>query len=300
MAWILGRIQTNGPEDYAAVHAVQAGFRLTPLSAFGAPFTPPMGSVDPEVDITTAPVEKVKASSATGYFEQLARLLGSNPPPPEDAPVLARLATIGLLPGEPFDPSKLEPSVAAALEGSIKAALASLDRTRKESAIVVNGWGSLGASLGRFGTDYVARALIAWIAFGANLPADAVYPTAFTDSVGEPLHGANRYVLRFEKGLTPPVRAFWSVTLYDADSFFADNSIHRFAISSWMPLKKGQDGAIEIYVQHDSPGDELVSNWLPAPEAKFNLTLRMYWPREEPPSLLDGSWSPPPVTRQPA
>jgi hypothetical protein len=298
MVWILGRTQTNGPDDYAAVHAVQAGYRLTPLSAFGSPYTAPHGTVDPGIDGETPPVERVKAMTTARYFDMLARLLESNPPAAPDAPVLAKLATIGIVPGKPFDPSRLEPSVAAAIEGSVPAALERLQRGRKALGKMSNGWGSLGTSLGDFGTDYEARAIVALIGFGANLPADAIYPTAYVDSEGHPLHGANRYVLRFDKGRVPPVRAFWSVTLYDSDSFFADNPLHRFAISSWMPLKVGSDGSVDVYVQHESPGKDDEANWLPAPEGSFNLTMRMYWPSESPPSILDGSWAPPAPKRR--
>jgi hypothetical protein len=297
LVWILGRTQTNGPDDYAAVHAVQAGFRLTPLSAFGSPYIAPDGTDNPGIDGETPPVEKVKAMTAARYFAVLARLLESNPPAAADAPVLAKLATLGIVPGEPFDPSRLEPSVAAAIEGSVPAALEKLQRGRKALGKMSNGWGSLGTSLGDFGTDYESRAIVALIGFGANLPADAIYPTAYVDSEGHPLHGANRYVLHFDKGLLPPVRAFWSVTLYDPESFFADNPIHRFAISSWMPLNVGSDGSIDVYLQHESPGKDNEANWLPAPEGSFNLTMRMYWPNEKPPSILDGSWAPPALKR---
>jgi len=92
-------------------------------------------------------------------------------------------------------------------------------------------------------------------------------PSAFVDSEGNPLDGANRYVIRFDKDATPPEQAFWSITLYDANSFFVANSINRYAVSSWMPLRKNADGSVEIYVQSGSPGKDLESNWLPAPSS---------------------------------
>ncbi len=104
-------------------------------------------------------------------------------------------------------------------------------------------------------------------------------------------------MLHFDKGETPPVNAFWSVTMYGSDSFFVDNPINRYAISSWMPLKYGADGSLDLYVQHDSPGVDKEANWLPSPEADFNVTLRMYWPKDKGPSILDGSWSPPALKR---
>jgi hypothetical protein len=154
-------------------------------------------------------------------------------------------------------------------------------------------------NIGAFGTDYDTRAYIALIALGANLPQDALYPTTFTDGDGKPLNGDNRYVLHFDKDLTPPVRAFWSLTMYDPQSYFVDNPINRYAISSWMPLKENEDGSLDIYIQHGSPGADKEANWLPAPPGGFNITLRMYWPKDLPPSILDGSWKPPAVKQIP-
>jgi hypothetical protein len=297
MAWILGRTQTNGPADYAAVHGVQDGYTLMPLSERGKPYTAPAGSFDPTVDMKTPPIEQLRRMTATRFFNALARLLETNPPPAAEAAILEKLAKIGVRPGHAFNPAALDPEVAKGLEQSVPAAFAKLEEARKRAGTPVNGWHIPPRSLGNFGTDYGTRALIAWIAFGANLPADAVYPTTYVDSANKPLSGANRYTLHFEKGMTPPVNAFWSVTMYDSQSFFVDNPINRYAISSWMPLNRNSDGSIDLYIQHDSPGKPREANWLPAPEGNFNVTLRMYWPKDESPSINDGSWVPPAVTQ---
>jgi hypothetical protein len=186
------------------------------------------------------------------------------------------------------------------LSGSVALALQKLQTAvaqmgAKDSSQSENGWRVPPMAVGNFGTNYQLRAVITLIALGANLPADAVYPTTFVDGDGKPLNGSNRYTLHFAKGETPPVNAFWSVTLYGPDSFFVVNSIDRQAISSWMPLQHGRDGSLDIYIQKDSPGQERESNWLPAPDGDFNLTLRMYWPKDKQPSILDGSWIPPAV-----
>ena len=297
LAWILGRTQTNGPEDYAAVHAIQDGYTLVPLSQYGKPYAPPAGSFDASVDMKTPPVEQVRHMSSAQFFGALARLLKDNPPTASEAPIVQRLARIGIVPGRPFDPDRLDPAMAKALEPAVQLAMARLQEVQKGAGKPVNGWRIPPSNLGNYGTDYGTRAVIALIAFGANLPADAVYPTAYVDADGHALNGANRYVLHFDAGQTPPVKAFWSVTMYDADSFFVDNPINRYALSSWMPLQKNADGSIDLRIQHDSPGATLESNWLPAPTGVFNLTLRMYWPNEVAPSITDGSWQPPPVKR---
>ena len=297
--WVLGRTQTNGPKDYPAVHSIQDGYKLAPLSAFGKSYTPPPGTVNQNVDMKAAPVDTLQKMTSANFFDALAQLLKSNPPPASDAPILAKLATIGVVPGEKFDPSKLDPGVAKGLDKSLSVALEKLQERAKDSGTPVNGWQIPPSILGKFGTEYGIRGIVALVGLGANLPADAVYPTTYVDAEGKALNGANRYTLHFDKGLTPPVNAFWSVTMYDAQSFFVDNAINRYAIGSWMPLKRNSDCSIDLYLQQDSPGKDKAANWLPAPAGEFNVTLRMYWPNDKNPSIIDGSWKPPAVTRVP-
>lgn len=295
MVWIIGRTQTNGPADYPAVHKIQSGYKLTPLSAFGKPYTPPEGKVDPDIDTKTPPVQKAQGMSAEAFFTRMSALLKSNPPPASEAPILEKLKAIGVVPGEKFELSKLDPAMAKGLEQSVKVAFEKLLAASKETGAPVNGWRVPPMILGNFGSDYGARAVVALIGLGANLPQDAVYPSAVVDGEGKPLDGANKYVIHFDKGALPPVNAFWSLTMYNPESFFVANPINRYAISSWMPLKKNKDGSLDLYVQHDSPGKDKEANWLPASDKDFNVTLRMYWPVEKAPSIIDGSWKPPAV-----
>jgi len=292
--WIIGRTQTNGPKDYAAVNALQKQYQLTPLSAFGKPYTPPPGIVNPAVDMKTAPADKVATIDAATFFTTLARLMAANPPPAADAPALARLATIGVIPGQDFDPGKLDPAVAKGLETSVQIALEQLQAAAKTTGKPVNGWNVPPMNVGEFGTDYGLRAVVALIGLGANLPADAIYPNAFVDGDGKPLSGAHRYVVHFDKGQTPPANAFWSMTMYDAQSFMVENPIHRYDIAGWMPLTYNQDGSLDVYVQKDAPGKDKEANWLPAAAGDFSITMRVYWPK---PAMLDGSWTPPGVKR---
>lgn len=291
--WITGRTQANGPKDYAAVHAIQKGYTLTPLSAWGKPYTPPPGEVKPDVDMT-APIDQVKKMDSIAYFTKLAALLKLNPPPAADAPALALLAKIGIVPGQDFDPAKLDPAVRKGLEPTLKIALEKLTEASKHAGKPVNGWYVPPMNVGDFGTDYSLRAVVALIGLGANIAADAIYPNAFTDGEGKPLNGANRYVVHFDKGQTPPANAFWSLTMYDAQSFFVENPLKRYNIAGWMPLKTNKDGSLDVIVQKDSPGKGKEANWLPAPEGDFSITMRVYWPK---PEMLDGAWTPPPVTK---
>ena len=149
-------------------------------------------------------------------------------------------------------------------------------------------------TMGVYGNYYLKRAIIAQLGLGANLPEDAIYPLNLADETGKPLDGESKYTIHFEKDGTPPVNAFWSLTLYDSDGFQVANSLNRFAVSSWMPFKYNSDGSLDLYFQNESPGKDREANWLPAPKAAFNLTMRLYGPKSE---VLTGKWSPPPVTK---
>jgi hypothetical protein len=289
-AIIAGRTQANGPADYAVVNALQKQYKLTPLSAFGKPYTPPKGTVDPNIDMKTPPVDQVGRMSGAVFFNRLAQLMTSNPPPATDASVLAQLAKIGIVPGKDFDMSKLDPAVARGLEKSVQSAMAKLQAAAKETGKPVNGWNIPPMNVANFGTDYGLRAVVALVGLGVNIAQDAIYPSAFVDSDGKPLSGANRYILHFDKGQLPPANAFWSVTMYNAQSFFVNNPINRYNVAGWMPLKYEPDSSLDIYIQRDSPSKDKESNWLPAAQGEFNVTMRIYWPKE---SMLDGSWKPP-------
>jgi hypothetical protein len=206
--------------------------------------------------------------------------------------MLAKLAKIGIVPGKDFDMSKLDPATAKGLEKSVKMALAKIQAEAKVTGKLVNGWNILPMNLGNYGTDYGVRAVIAVLGLGANLPQDAVYPTAFLDGDGKTLTGKNRYVIHFDKGQMPPAKAFWSITMYGSDNFFVDNPINRYNLAGWMPLKYNEDGSLDLYLQKDSPGKDKEANWLPAPEGEFSPTMRIYWPEE---SVLSGKWQPPAV-----
>jgi hypothetical protein len=297
MVWMLGRIYASGTAaDYAAVHRLQDRFRLVPLSAYGKAYKAPEGEVDPSLDDKTPVRDQVNRLDAATYFKLLADLLKANPPAPEDAPMVARMAKIGLVPGQPFDTGKLEPAIAKALEGVPKEGFEKIMAHFKDAGVSENGW-LYTTKTGTYGTDYLQRALVTAIGLGANRPQDAVYPTSQKDADGRAYDGANKYVMRFPRGQVPPVRGFWSLTMYDADYFFVNNPLNRYSISPRQNLKTNPDGSTDLYIQKDSPGADKESNWLPAPSGKFILMLRMYWPNEKSPSIINGSWTIPPVKK---
>lgn len=290
--WILGRTQTNGPSDYDAVHVVQDGYKLSPLSKWGDKGHAPLaGSVDPSVDDETPPLVQVNKLDGVAMLTRLADLMKKYPPHPNDYPIIFRLKRLGLEPGKDFDASKLSPEVLAVVNKAAADALAAMPAAMRKAGAFVNGWNIGTENMGTYGTSYNRRAFVALGGLGCNLPEDAVYPTAFVDGEGNPLTGAKKYVLHFEKGKTPPADAFWSLTMYDKEGFQVPNPINRFAIGSHDKLAFNADGSLDILVQANSPGKARESNWLPAPRGNFEPSLRLYSPRTEALSL---EWTPPP------
>ncbi|MFO1036256.1 MAG: DUF1254 domain-containing protein [Geminicoccaceae bacterium] len=296
MVWLLGRIYCTGtPEDYAAVHALQDQCKLVPLSAWGTDYTPPAGKVDPAVDMKKAVRDQVNALDAKAYFTLLADLMKKNPPSPKDAPALERFARIGLVPGQDFDAGKLDADFASRIP-TIAFDRIMLQFKVNDAVKHINGW-NFTTTTGLYGTDYLMRALVTAIGLGANRPQDAVYPTSLKDAHGTAYDGADRYFMHFPKGHLPPVEGFWSLTMYDENYFFVANPLNRYSISARQKLQPNADGSVDLLIQHESPGADKEANWLPAPAGKFILMLRMYWPNEKDPSILDGSWKIPAVTK---
>jgi hypothetical protein len=279
IVWLIGRTYCTGtPDDYKAVHELQDQTKLVPLSTYGKPYTPPEGKVDPSIDMKTAVRDQVNRLDAKEYFTLLAQLMKANPPAGADAPEVARFAKIGLVPGQDFDASKLNADFVKRIPqvGFDRIMLqAKVNKAIKDD----NGW-VYDTETGIYGTNYLNRALVTAVGLGANRVQDAIYPFSQKDAEGKPYDGANRYVMHFLRGQLPPVRGFWSVTMYDSQYFFVNNPLNRYSISPRQNLKTNPDGSTDLYIQKDSPGPDKESNWLPAPAGKFILMLRMYWPNE--------------------
>jgi hypothetical protein len=300
MVWILGRIYCDGtPEDYQAVHALQDKFSVVPLSAYGKPYMPPPGVVDPGFDMKTSVRKQVNDLDIDAYFSRLAQLMRTNPPTAQDAPIVARMARIGLVPGRDFDPARLDFLDREAIRLVPKLALLEMGLHLKRQK-TTNGWLYFTKGVGNFGIDYLVRGMANLLGPGWNRPQDAVYPLSLKDASGVEYDGAKHgYVIHFDKGKLPPAEAFWSLTMYDSDFFFVPNPINRYDLGQRDKLVANPDGSVDLYLQPDSPGKEKETNWLPAPKGKFVLVMRIYSPRKTPPSILDGSWTPPPAKRAP-
>jgi hypothetical protein len=289
--WVIGRTQTNGPADYAAVNAVQDGYSITPLHETAEHV------IDPDQDTTTEALRLVNGMSAVEFFAYACDALRINPPHITDGSVLARIANIGIAPGRPFDASGLDAATLEELDAGVAEAREVLAAAPPKLGRHANGWGLMTDTMGVYGNAYLQRAVVALAGLGANPPEDAVYPLLLVDADGDALAGEQSYVIHFEADELPPVAAFWSITMYDAEGFQVANELDRFAIGDRDALTFNADGSLDIWVQHSNPGPEREGNWLPAPAAPLGVTMRLYAPGRE---VLDGTWAPPAVRKSDA
>lgn len=279
--WLLGRILVDGPDDLVAVRALQA---RTLLETRGE---------------TRADWPALKPSDPFDLFNVGMRVLGESQLGARDRAVMGSFAPLGLSPGRAFDAGVFSPVEREAIQLGITQARAEIRAGGGNWGKVVNGWSYPPRHLGNFGDDYLYRALIALTGLAALEPAEATYLGCNIDDAGKPLDGRNRYLLRFDANSLPPARAFWSLSMYEITpegrAFFTDNALGRYAIGDrTRGLKRGPDGSLEIYLQHERPAPEREANWLPAPAGAMRLVLRAYEPDE---ALLNGSYRVPAVKR---
>jgi len=290
--WIIGRTQTNGVKDYEPVHKIQDGYKITFLADWGKTPRKIEQRIDPSVDTKTEPLKQVNEMPALEYFKYGAELMKQHRPHLTDWSIIARMKRIGLEPGQSFAGDKVNGDVLA------QGAAAGLKLMRDKAptlARVTNGWQMNTDTMGVYGDYYLKRAIVAMVGLGANQPEDAVYPLNVSDAAGKSVRAENSYVLHFSKNELPPVGAFWSLTMYDAEGFQVSNPVNRFAIGDRDALKFNVDGSLDLYIQNESPGRDKESNWLPAPKSgELGLTLRLYAPQ---PQVLDGRWNPPAIKR---
>ncbi|MCU0787503.1 MAG: DUF1254 domain-containing protein [Verrucomicrobia bacterium] len=292
------RTQLFNPGDMDNVKRVQAGYKVQPLSAF-------LGKPAP----TAAPAvnwpEFNQAAFTTEFPKYLDFLLQFCPPVGTAAvekPLREKFAKIGIGAGAPSPHKELPAAAKAAVGAGVKAALAKIGETCEHVGAVVNGWqiGSAAGSREFYKGNWALRAAAAKLGIYGNSEAEAVYPFTHSDANLIKLDGSKHtYLMTFPAGQLPPVNAFWSITMYDARTqLLIENPIHRYLINSPMlpQLRKNPDGSLTLYIQHDSPGKDKESNWLPAPDGPMFVVLRMYWPKTESPSVYPlgkGAWKPP-------
>lgn len=305
LAWIFGRTAVQDASDLANAIKVQDQFKLSgsdekhAKSSGGKAKGKGKGKSEPEpapvaaanVDTKTPPREQVVAMDATRFFTRLAMLLPANPPPKDDADIVAKMKKLGIEPGKPFNATQLDPAKQRSLEDGIKTAIAAVQGAAGglSGADIRHGW-RIDRALGRWGTEYGRRAVAAWNGIGINAPEDAIFMSTYLDGAGKRLDGANRYVLHFDAKALPPVDGFWSLSMYTPEQKFVANAKNRYNVGSIDKLKTNPDGSLDIVISPDAPGGDMDANWLPSPKGPFNVILRAYWPKQE---LIHGTWNPP-------
>jgi hypothetical protein len=287
--WVIGRTLAAGAGDQRRAQALMNRFRLSP------PGGPRRFSAQ------CRPGKPKAATTPTGlaFLDRLGQALRDNPPPARDQMLLDELRAVGVGAGLRPQIAGLSAEALHALADGVDQTAAALPGLTKATILARagagGGWASPPDDIGHYGTDYTTRAAIALAGLGANTPAEATYPTAYIDDGGATLDAAHSYRLVFKAGELPPVRGFWSLTMYDEAGYLVANAAKRYAIgSSHPPLRRQADGSVVVAIQHTRPAEQDV-NWLPSPAAgPFRLNLRLYWPSA---SILDGSWRPPSVQR---
>ncbi|MFC6282666.1 MULTISPECIES: DUF1254 domain-containing protein [Polaromonas] len=292
MVWLIGRTQTNGAADYPAVHGLQDGISLRSLAEWQAGKPAPVVAWQAAAVKPVPPVEQMRAMGVETFFTRLAMLMVGNPPAAADGPMLVKLSRIGVTAGQAPNWSTLDRWAIALGRWLADFTVA---KELKKPRDLVRGWSTPPAILGNYGTFYNARAVVAMIGLGANLPADATYPNTAVDGSGQALDGSRSYRLHFKATELPPVNAFWSITAYGSDNFFIDNPLHRYALGDRDPLVYNPDGSLDLWMQAEAPAGDKTKNWLPVKSGKpFLLNARLYWPK---PAALNGAWGMPAVER---
>ena len=286
---VIYRTQLFDPADIDNVKKIQSEYKVQPLSQF---LGKPAPAAAPKIDymVPCTPEEEKKSLK---QFEVLNFVLQFCPTVPSEVALMERFAKIGIGAGKTFDATKFSPEVQKAIGEGIGDAWLAFDGLVKQFDEGKVTSGDVFGTRKYLNGNYLYRMAAAALGIYGNSKQEAMYPVLRVDAEGKPLTGANRYILHFPKGQLPPVHAFWSATMYKLpQSLLVANPINRYLINSPMipELKTDADGGITLYIQNETPGNELESNWLPSPKGPFAVYMRLYWPKE---AALDGSWTAP-------
>ncbi|WP_435608905.1 DUF1254 domain-containing protein [Pseudomonas knackmussii] len=292
-AFVFYRTQLQGPNDLDNVKRIQAGYKVEPLSAF---LHQPAPAAAPAVDFRV-PLSAEAERSSLAFFEQLNFVLGFCPTHPSERALMARFAKLGIGPGQHFDEKALPADIRNAIAAGIADAWRDFDALGQRVARGEVATSNFLGGRAFLGDNYLYRMRGAVTGLYGNDKEETLYPPFYLDAAGQKLDASqHRYTLRFAPGQLPPVNAFWSLTMYDAKRLLVANPLNRYLINSPMlpQLKRDADGGLTLYIQRQSPGKALESNWLPAPDGPFYIAGRLYWPK---PEALDGHWRAPKVQR---
>ena len=290
--WVIGRTLVRGNKDQAKAKKLMAQYRLGTLSSL----TAGKGLSKPR-NLTPGRPKTVEPTGIA-FLDLLSAGMTDDPPPARDAEIVARMRTFGIGAGLKPSTAGLPAPVLEGLAAGVDAAAASLPTEARLPILTQakenGGWYNPSSKVGIFGTDYAMRARVALVGLGINTVEESTYPTALTDSAGDMLNGANSYRMVFKRGKLPPVKGFWSVTMYDSSGYLVPNAAKIYAVGPDHPgMITRKDGSVVIVVQKSKPTEKDV-NWLPSPEAGFRLNMRLYVPSK---SILNGTWKPPGIEK---
>ncbi|NLR94408.1 DUF1254 domain-containing protein [Flammeovirga agarivorans] len=295
--WMLGRVQVDNDKDgKSEVKNFYNEMIVRPLAERGnSKYKAPKGTYKPANEVV--PMKAVDDLEITAFYNKMMELLLTNPPQEADKAFIEKLAEVGITPGGNFDITAFtseEQKAIKAIPSNVQKLFAHLT-AHPDKNLVQNGWFVVTKGLGEYGTNYALRAYVTKIGFGANTAEDAIYPNAAIDVEGNKFNGSNQYILHFDADKLPPVKGFWSITMYNKEGFLVDNTIDRYNLSNKKELQYNEDGSLDIYIQATAP-EGMESNWLPSTTAgvEFELTFRMYWPSE---AILNRTWVMPGVKK---
>jgi hypothetical protein len=277
--------------DRLAIQSAITGIVIYPLSKFTGRNQSKDWSKIPDFPSPSSGEEETKWVMPESFFDELGTVLQEVPPLSGEEGWYANMRSV-------LDAAKREPNLHAALVASAVEAdekiLEPLFEFHNYGIPLAHHWTTQNNGA-EFGTDYFTRAAVAKSNIFVNAPNETKYFYQDFDSSGAQLNGNHRYTVTFAKGQLPPVRGFWSLTLYNQHHFFSPNELKRYSVGTKnKSLVTASDGSLTIYVQSNAPAGAQHANWLPAPKENFALYIRSYWPKQQ---ILDGSWTPPPITR---
>ncbi|MCU0921868.1 MAG: DUF1254 domain-containing protein [Burkholderiaceae bacterium] len=287
------RTQLFDPGDLDNVKKIQNQYIVKPLSAF---LGKPAAKAAPAIQFPK-PLSPQEQKTSLDFFRHLNFGLQFAPPHPSEKALMARFARIGVGAGKDFDPARLAPEMKVAIEAGMADAWQEADQLKAQVSAGMLASGDIFGTRDYLKNNYGYRMLAAALGIYGNSKQEAMYPAYYVDANGQPLDGSNRYTLRFAPGQLPPVHSFWSMTMYEQPaSLLVANALNRYLLNSPMlpQFKRDADGGLTFIIQHDSPGKDMESNWLPAPSGPFSMIMRLYWPKD---NALSGEWVPPKLVR---
>jgi hypothetical protein len=291
----LGRTQVFGPDDVENCKAVMDQYSVRSLDVYNGLMEAAVIPQNP--DIPPFQPGKFDDVNFIAYFNAL---MGQVSLHDSEKQMFDRFAQIGIEPGASFDPASLDSNTVEAINSGAESAMKKIKEESLKLGKRKNGWQLISESFGNreaMQGKYLRRAAAAYFGLWGNDLEEAFYPETTFDTDGETLDGSeHNYILHFDADELPPAKAFRSITMYKLpEQLLIANEIDRYIISSNTEgLKYNEDGSLDVYIQDESPDEDLRSNWLPAHQGPFSLQMRIYWPE---PKSLDPLYTPPVVVK---